>query len=98
LWRPRPVWKWGDKVEKEFRKEYKAKLRKEILEADEKEKVDLLEFFKLQKEKTKEKFFDLIRPLQQRYQETKDKRRAIVKDDDSDTEETYTKSVICEIA
>lgn len=93
-WRPRPQRNWTEKQKREFKKLYKNSLRKEIIEADEKAKSETLEFYKLQKEKTKEKFLDIIKPLQQRYAETKDKRRAIGAESDSEDEEEFVRYAI----
>jgi 1,6-anhydro-N-acetylmuramate kinase len=93
-WRPRPNRTWQEKQKREFKKLYKSSLRKEIIEADEKAKNETLEFYKLQKELTKEKFFETIKPLQQKYAETKDKRRAIGAESDSEDEEEYVRYAV----
>uniref|UniRef100_A0A7S3J327 Eukaryotic translation initiation factor 3 subunit B n=1 Tax=Euplotes harpa TaxID=151035 RepID=A0A7S3J327_9SPIT len=93
-WRPRPLRNWNDKQEKEFKKLYKNELRKAIIMQDEQERTEVLDVFKIQQEKTKEKFFEIIAPLQQRYKDTKEKRKAIGNETDSEDEEVYEKSVL----
>lgn len=94
LWRPRPTRTWPEKTEKDFKNQYKKDLRKQIVTEDEKEKTELLEVIKLQKEKTKEKFFEAIRPLQQRFADTKAERRRIGAEDDSEEEQIFTRKVM----
>lgn len=62
------------------------------------EKNELLQIVKLEKDKTKEKFFDIIRPLQQRYAETKDKRKEIGQDSDGEDEEVFSRTLMVDLA
>jgi len=93
-WRPRPIRTWTEKNNREFKKEYKKDLRRVIIENDEKSKNEHLEYSRLLKEKTKEKFFEIVTPLQKKYHETKDKRREIGMEDESGDEQEFTRSVI----
>lgn len=93
-WRPRPQRNWEDKAQKEFKKQYKADIRKQIIQGDEKERQDTLEVFKVQQEMTKQRFFEMFAPLQQRYKDTKEKRKQIANDSDSEDYEVFTKTAL----
>lgn len=97
-WRPRPYRFWSEEEEKAFKKEYKKTLRKSVVEKDESNKNEMLELFTIEKEKAKEHFLNLLRPLHQKYSETKNKRKAILKkaypDSDSENEEEFERVVI----
>ena len=95
-WRPRPSRNWDEKTQKDFKKQYKSDIRKQIIQQDEKERLDTYEVFKVQQEMTKQSFFSIFGPLQQRYKDTKQKRKEIGNDTDSEDDETFTKTVIAD--
>jgi translation initiation factor 3 subunit B len=90
-WRPRPARIWDKKTEQEFKKLYKKTLRKEIIDNEERERVELL---KVTREKARSNFFDVFAPLQQRFKDTKDERKKIGHDTDSEDEEVFERRVM----
>ena len=100
-WRPRPVRNWVDDDEKAFKKEYKKNLRKKILEQDTKSRNEILELFNLEKEASKTMFLNVFKPLHEKYHQTKDERKAILKkaypESDSEDEEEFERVVVIDI-
>lgn len=78
-------------VDREFKKEYKNKMRKDIIDVEKKSRA---EFIRVTREKARDSFFDVFKPLQQRFIDTKAQRKKIGHDTDSENEEEFERSVI----
>ena len=76
-------------------------MRKKILEQDTKSRNEILELFNLEKEANKTMFLNVFKPLHEKYHQTKDKRKAILKkaypESDSEDEEEFERVVVIDI-